>query len=399
MEYSKYYKNIEKEQFKHFLPSNNTELNFNKENQRIEFLIDVGDNFISPQFQFVIAGDFNAKDGENYGANSGTKLIDNFIPYLFKSIEIKKHNKLIDRIEDPGIISTIKHTISLSQDEIVTKTNGGVVCNHQYGKFYYCGNLSDLGLGFFGDVKIPIYKGGLLITFIRNSDDDSILRSPQVDKSYAPDGKIKISEFYLRVPIFEFSTPSKIELINEMVQFGTQIFLFKSWECIEKTGITGTNFSYDITNIYRNIDKPKFIIVGFQTGRRSNQKIDPSKFDHVDVRNIRVKINESYYPEEMINLDIKEGNYTLLYEMYKDYKKSYCKNLNMLYNPYDFISNRPLFVLDVRKGPINISQAKNNIILNIDFHKTLPSDTNIYVVVISEKMLKYDFIKNDIIEF
>ena len=395
--YSKYYSAIEKQQFKQFLPSNNTELNFNKENQRIDFLVDVGDNFINSQFQFVISGNFEAKDGEHYGPNSDTKLIDNFIPYLFRSIEVKKHGKLIDRIDDPGIISTVKHTISLSQDESVSKMNGAVICNHKYGKFYYCGYLCDLGLGFFGDVKIPIYKGGFSLSFLRSSDNDAILLSKQVvGGSYAPDGKISITDFYLRVPIVEFQTPSKIELIDEMTKFGSQKFVFRSWECIEQNGITGKNYKFDVTNIYRNIDKPKFIIAAFQTSRRQNQKIDPSKFDHVDVRNIRVKVDESYYPDEMINLDIKEDNYTLLYEMYKDYKRAYGGNTNMLYNPKDFIQNRPLFVLDVRKSPINISQPKTSIILYVDFQNDPPANTNIYVLILSEKKLKYDFINNNI---
>jgi hypothetical protein len=40
--------------------------------------------------------------------------------------------------------------------------------------FEAIGKLSDLGLGFFNDITIPIYKGGFEITFTRNKDNKAI---------------------------------------------------------------------------------------------------------------------------------------------------------------------------------------------------------------------------------
>lgn len=70
----------------------------------------------------------------------------------------------------------------------------------------------------------------------------------------------------------------------------------------------------------------------------------------------------------------------------------------------DFIESRPLFVIDTTKQPENVPNSKNNIIINIDFQNALnlPSDSNIgttaYVVVVSENILHYDIIRNDILE-
>lgn len=44
-------------------------------------------------------------------------------------------------------------------------------------------------------------------------------------------------------------------------------------------------------------------------------------FDSLDVKNIRVKLNECYYPDELQNLHTSEGNYAIMYEQYQDYKK------------------------------------------------------------------------------
>ena len=39
---------------------------------------------------------------------TNAKFVDNFLPYFFSTNECMKHNKLIDKIEDPEIINTIE---------------------------------------------------------------------------------------------------------------------------------------------------------------------------------------------------------------------------------------------------------------------------------------------------
>lgn len=54
------------------------------------------------------------------------------------------------------------------------------------------------------------------------------------------------------------------------------------------TTIIGKVYSFDITNIYRNVYNPKiFIIISFQKGRL-NQEYDNSKFDGKFVNSISV---------------------------------------------------------------------------------------------------------------
>lgn len=81
-------------------------LNFNNTNKKIEFIIDFGDTFCSSKFQYFISGSLTA-EGSNYPTISNTKLINNFVRFLFYRTESRKHNKLKDEIEYPGIISTM----------------------------------------------------------------------------------------------------------------------------------------------------------------------------------------------------------------------------------------------------------------------------------------------------
>ena len=67
--------------------------------------------------------------------------------------------------------------------------------------------MGNLGLGFFNDIKVPIYRGGFEIIFTRDSDNNVIYRwkgkkADGTDPENLPaEGKITINTFYLRVPI------------------------------------------------------------------------------------------------------------------------------------------------------------------------------------------------------
>src|SRR5436190_796643 len=333
--YKSYFNDIERAEYKNFYPISNEHLN--SVNKKTEFNIDFGDGFCTSKFQYYISGTLKKSDNSDYPADATIKLIDNFVPYLFTKIEVRKHNKLIDEIEYPGILSTVKGTITYSKTD-------SVICNgfessFNSGNFEAIGDLSHLGLGFFESINFPIYKGGFYLSFVRSEDDDAIYRWKKDATANLPGaGKITIDEFYIRVPILEFKTIKKIKLIEELT-------------------------------IAKNI------------------------------KNLRVKLNGHFYPDESMNLDISNNKHRILYKMFQDYKKVYYGSDDVYYSPQDFIDKRPLCVIDTTKSPTNISGSKNDIIISIDFKNAISNQVSVvcYVIVVSEKILQYNILKNDII--
>ena len=125
------------------------------------------------KFQYFISGKLTKADGTEYDeTDKDVKLIDNLIPFLFSWIEARKHNKLIDECEYPGILSTMKGTLTYSKADAIALTNGGFESRYTECKFIVCGNLGNLGLGFFEDINIPICKGGFLLSFTRAEYND-----------------------------------------------------------------------------------------------------------------------------------------------------------------------------------------------------------------------------------
>src|SRR5436190_7666419 len=212
-------------------------------------------------------------------------------------------------------------------------------------------------------------------------------------------GKITIDEFYIRVPIIQFKAIKKIKLIEEITNAKNIIFHFRQFQCIRQSGISGSTYNFDITNIYRNIINPKFIIVCFHANRDKNQEKDPSQFDSENFKNVSVKLNGNCYPDESMNLDISNNKHRILYKMFQDYKKVYYGSDNVYYSPKDFIDKRPMCIIDTTRSPTNISGSKNDIIISIDFKNAISNQVSVvcYVIVVSEKILQYNILKNDII--
>ena len=55
------------------------------------------------------------------------------------------------------------------------------------------------------------------------------------------------------------------------------------------------------------LEKPRGVIVGLQTSRKSKRNVDNSWFDHCNLSNIKLFLNSQYYPYNSMNLNIEHN--------------------------------------------------------------------------------------------
>ena len=340
--------------------------------------------------------------------------MDNFVANLFPQIEVKKHGTIIDEVDFAGVTSTVQGCVSYSGP---SECNGKAF-NSGFNKFAHegqtfnaVGRLGDLGLGFFKDITVPIYKGGFEITFTRNSNNNALFRwkGKKVDGTEDPstlpaEGKVTINTFYLRVPIIEYNSDAKTNLVNDLFK-ENYVFQFKKWQCIQHMKVTGKSLTADITNIYRSIQNHIWAFV-FQTNQLNNQQKDNKAFDHSDVKNLWIEVSGRRYPEETLDLDWDTDKFCLVYNAYLDYKRVFDKTTGSIQyiNIKDFKSLYPIYSIDLTDQPRKISDVESNIILHVDFNKAVPTRTGTdegnvcYIIVVSKNLLLYEPIKNKISE-
>jgi len=401
--YNEFSSGILRSEYKTVMPV--SELNFNSPNNYTVFKLDFGDTFYDSRFMYHIAGKVIKSDGTDYAAGTTIKLVDNFPAFLFTRIELKKHNSIIDNIDMPGIASTVKGYLTFPHSANNILSNSGFKSKYTGGgKFEALGTLGQLGLGFFDHLRYPMYKGGFEIIFTRAEDNDALLhwKGPTADDTEPNDGKVVIESFTLLIPLVEYSVTSKIQLIDGLKHLsdkGALQYKFYQWQCIDKKGVFGTSFNFDITNVYRNVYNPKFVIIVIQTNRSNDQKKDPSVFDHCNIKNVAAKINGHRYPQEMQNLT--KDKWRLLYEQYLRFRSVNFGDTDVILTPEELKEKYPLIVIDTHLHPITTDRSRSDIQIELDFNNPIASPqantgTTAYVIVVSETHFNYDITRNNI---
>ncbi|KAE9521915.1 hypothetical protein AGLY_017722 [Aphis glycines] len=279
------------------------------------------DDFLSIKDpKLFIYGRYLQKDGKDYPKDSKIQLIDNFPAFLFTRNEVKKHGKVLDEIENPGVLSTIKGVLDFSVDLNGPIINSGFSSKYKGGgRFNVLTKVSQLGLGFF-KIPYPVFKGDMEINFTSNTDDDALLKKVVIGTE---DGKCIIDELLIKIPIIKYEGMYNVLLINELTKLSQEkkyTFNYNSWQIIEERNISGKTIKLDVTNLYQSNNNPLFAGMVFQTNKLNTQEHDPCEFDHCYVKKFRFVINGIRYPEESQDLDFKNEKYCEDYDSLMEYK-------------------------------------------------------------------------------
>ena len=87
---------------------------------------------------------------------------------------------------------------------------------------------------------------------------------------------------------------------------------FRMRQCDMLSVSESTSFTWRL-GVKTAPEKPRFIIVGFQTAKDVNQTKNPSTFDHVNLKNAYVTLNSDRYPAVDYNLSFVNEKFSRVY--------------------------------------------------------------------------------------
>ena len=153
-----------------------------------------------------------------------------------------------------------------------------------------------------------------------------------------------------------------------------------------------TSFTWRLS-VKTSPEKPRFIIVGFQTAKDGDQTKNPSTFDHVNLRNANVMLNSDRYPAVDYYLSFVNQTFS---RMYGDAALFGVKFFGMdelitqsNITPSDFKTLYPLFTVDVSKQKVKLKSSVVDIQIKANFIENFPANTRAFALVISDKMLSF----------
>ena len=401
----------------------------------IQIDINATDAYLLPSKSYIhIKGQLVRRDNSNtYPDDTEIALINNAMMYLFDSISYQIGTQVVETISSPGQVTSMLGYLSYPDD--FNTSSGLMSCwskdttdnanskkyqpspavianaainaghftpteNHNYNQGFAVrkgllfnsdpnGHFSFLipfdHIFGFGSYNKVIYNIKHTLKFTRISTDNLAIHKA----NGVQDGKIKLSSITWRVPELKLELSRLMEIRNVIESKQPISVAFQARTSDSAVMLQTREFSWRI-NVISGIEKPRWIIVGFQTNKNDNQEQNPAVFDDLNLENAYVKLNSDKYPAEDININFNTNDYALLYEMFDNFKKEYygfnslvgCTQVNFS----TFKSLFPIIVFDVRHQSEKLAVGIIDMQLRFKFRDVVPANTMVYVTIISDRI-------------
>jgi hypothetical protein len=407
-----------------------TQANNNTAGLQISMIINNQDIYTLPSKSYIsIKGQLRRAGNNNaYVAGDEITLINNAMMYLFTGVKYELGNTTIETINYPGQTTSMIGYLSYPDD---FSTSAGLNCcwskdtldsansskyspslaapaagytpeenvNYNQGFAIRKGHIfSSNPLGCFefhiplthifgfAEYKKVIYGMKHTLTLTRGSDTAAIYRN-----ATAVDGKVDISNISWHMPQIQM-TPEYLTGMRKLIEQKVTLPLAFRARTSEQTILTQTqNYTWRLS-VTGGVEKPRWIVIGFQTDKMDTQQQNPAVFDNLNLKNAYVTLNSERYPMTDIMTNFNRNEYMRLYSMFDDFKKDYYGFDSLVggtqVNVPAYKSLFPIIVFDVRRQNETLKTAVMDIQVKFEFGAAVPANTTAYSVMISDRFYK-----------
>ena len=224
------------------------------------------------------------------------------------------------------------------------------------------------------------------LTLTKGYDTAALFRN-----AAAADGKIDITKISWHMPQVQM-TPEYLAGMRKLIEQKVTLPLAFRARTTEQTTLTQTqNYTWRLS-VTGGIEKPRWIIVGFQTNKLDSQQQNPAIFDNLNLKNAHVTLNSERYPKSEIMADFNRNEYMRLFNMFDDFKRDYYGIDSLVggtqVNVPAYKSLFPIIVFDVRRQNETLKTGVMDIQVKLEFNEAVPANTTAYSVIISDRFYK-----------
>ena len=400
---------IEEYEYHEYEPITGTNLNNPGE---IRINIETQDLFTHPSESYlIIEGRLTKADGTAYANGANVTLTNNALMHLFSCIKYQFSGQEIESIFHPGQATTmlglLKYPDDFSKSQGLnqlwykdtgtnadTTNNTGFKIRQDYiikstdpkGTFSFRIPLRHI-FGFCEDYDKIVYGMKQTLTLVRKSDDDAIFRD-----AAAGGGKISLTKVSWFMSHVLPADTEKLQLYKTIESKSTLPVAYRMRQCDSISVPQSTNFTWRLS-VKSSPEKPRYIIVGFQTDKDNDQEKNPSIFDNVDVKNMYVMLNSTRYPAVDYNISFAKNQFSRVYGDVASFRSKFYHMDELVSNPNitpsDYKTLFPLFVFDVSKQSERLKNSVTDIQIKMQFNNNVNASTEAFAIVISDKMINF----------
>ncbi|XP_031330647.1 uncharacterized protein LOC116176197 [Photinus pyralis] len=336
-----------------------------------------------------IEGKLLREDGT---ASLTARFVNNGVAFLFSEIRYEINGIVVDSLTKAGLSSTMKALVSLTPNDNTRCQISGwfptanSTVTSPTGHFNVCIPLKML-LGFAEDYRKVILNIRQELVLIRGNTDNDAVISTAADEAL----KVDIEKIYWKVPHIIPALAEELALTKYIDKKSETQIAFRSWETHLYPALPQTDKHTWAIKTATSLETPRYIIVGLQTDRDGQVSKDMSKFDHCDIKNIRVFLNTERYPYDNLNINFGNNRYATLYDMYAKFQSSYYGTENRpLLTPKQFKDSAPLIVIDCSNQKEGLNSK--SVVLRIEFetNANVANNTTAYCLILHDRLFTYN---------
>ena len=397
---------IKSYEYNEYLPSSGSNLNIPG---TISIHIESQDEFYHPRKSYLlIEGDLIKADNTRYAKAATVALANNGLMHLFSNIKYEISGQEIESINNPGIATTIMGLAKFPFEYVMgvgmmqcwsPATTDGVLVAQGFsrrkdyiilkpekpGQFSFIMELENM-FGFAEDYDKVMYGLQHKISLVRKGDNDAIYGIN------AAAGKVRLSKVSWMMPRVHPNDAKRFDLYKQISTKLEVNIAFRKRQCnILELPEKISTFDWRL-GVRSAPEKPRHILIAFQTDRANNQAKNPSQFDNVDISQINIVMNDIKFPARDIIADFPKHKYIQYYRMFAEFTSSYygldpLTSSNFV-DPITYKEEYPIFYFDVSKQSERLTQSVVDIMVQMRFNKEIPLHVRAYALIISDRRIK-----------
>lgn len=361
--------------------------NFNNSDE-IRITIQQSDLYLQLSNSYLyIEGTFLKEDGSISGKS---KLVNNGMAFLFDELRYEMNSCLIDKTKDPGFTSVMKGYVSLSKDSPQTSQHTSWSTNKSQlvttGHFNFCVPLKSL-LGIAEDFNKILINAKHELILIRARSDANAFEIVDNEKMVLTINKIVWKCDHIKLNDVERLHILKTIEMNKFLQVW-----FRSWDLNIFPVLPQASSHVWNLKTSSALERPRYVIIAFQTNRKNKMEKNASVFDHCDIRNLQLTLNSEIYPYGGLNINYDLNQYSILYDLYAKFQESYYHKpySRPLLNYDEFKSIAPFFVLDCSRQNESIKSTSIDVKISFDCRTNIDAETSCLALILHDRIVNYN---------
>lgn len=361
-----------------------------KNSDEIRIAIQQQDLYVLPHESFLYIEGVVKKTQATDKVDSS--FVNNAAAHLFDEIRYELNNFEVDRCKNVGISTTMKGYVSFTPRDMTHMKIASWNINKREevtndGTYSYCIPLKSI-FGFAEDYRNVIINAKHELVLMRSRSDVNMFCG-DIDNI-----RFELNKIQWRMPHVQVSDSEKLKLLKYIEQKQPISMNFRSWELYEYPTLPQTDRHIWAVKTSTQLQKPRYIVIGFQTERNNKIGKDLSHFENCGLTDLKVFLNSECYPYENLNINFDKNQYAILYDMYCKFQESYyCRDKAICQPLFDFQtfkSNAPLIIIDCSRQNEIIKNGVVDIRIVMQLSKNFAANTTAYCLIIHDNIITYN---------